>query len=289
LRRLHDRDETSDDATHVDACGDVLSDGGAIPPGSTNFLIVSRRLLLAGCLALTLGTSRDSTLADTSGASVILWAWERPEDLRFLSGSAVGVAFLDRTIVVHPARQSIAQIETMRRRQPLRLARGTPLVAVVRIESAGVIDPQVVPRLSSEILDAARVPGVSAIQIDFDAMLSQRALYSTLLRAVHARLPRDIRLSVTALSSWCSDDPWIDPRDVDEIVPMLFRMGPDARRVVTRLSEDGRWPVDACNGAIGLSTDERWRAVPGVERVYVFNPRSWRAGDLREAGRLLAD
>jgi len=37
LHRLHSRDETTDDATHVDACGDVLSDGGAIPPGSTIF------------------------------------------------------------------------------------------------------------------------------------------------------------------------------------------------------------------------------------------------------------
>ena len=37
LRRLDGRDETTDDATHVDARGDVLSDGGAIPPGSTIF------------------------------------------------------------------------------------------------------------------------------------------------------------------------------------------------------------------------------------------------------------
>jgi hypothetical protein len=114
-------------------------------------------------------------------------------------------------------------------------------------------------------------------------------LYTTLLRAVRLGLPPKIRLSVTALASWCSDDPWIDPHDVDEIVPMLFRMGPDARRVMTRLSEESRWPVDACNTAIGVSTDERWRAVPAVARVYVFNPRSWRAEDLRSAGRPLAD
>ena len=37
LRCLYDWDETTDAATHVDACGDVFSDGGAIPPGSTTF------------------------------------------------------------------------------------------------------------------------------------------------------------------------------------------------------------------------------------------------------------
>jgi hypothetical protein len=252
-------------------------------------LIVSRRLLLACCLALLVGTARHATLHNTARGSVVLWAWERPEDLRFLSGSSVGVAFLDRTIVLHSVRhstQAITQVETRLRRQPLRLAGGTPLIAVVRIEAAGIVDNRIVPRLSNEILGAARVPDVSAIQIDFDATLSQRALYATLLRTVRRGLPRRIRLSVTALASWCSDDPWIDPRDVDEIVPMLFRMGPDAGRVVTRLNEEERWPVDACNRAIGVSTDERWRAVPVVERVYVFNPRSWRAGDLRAAGRL---
>jgi hypothetical protein len=255
-------------------------------------LIVARRLLLAGCLALLLGTAGHATLHKTSRGSIVLWAWERPEDLRFLSGSGVGVAFLDRTIVVRSVPHSnpaITQFETKLRRQPLRVARGTPLIAVVRIEAAGVLDDRMVPRLSNEILGAARVPGVSAIQIDFDATLSQRALYTTLLRAVRVGLPRNIRLSVTALASWCSDDPWIDPHDVDEIVPMVFRMGPDARRVMTRLSEEGRWPVGACNGAVGVSTDERWRVVPAVERVYMFNPRSWRAEDLRTAGRPQVD
>ncbi len=173
----------------------------------------------------------------------------------------------------------------MLRRQPLRLARGTPLVAVVRIEAAHVVlDDRIVPRLSQEILGAARVPGVSAIQIDFDATLSQRAMYANAPAHGPQRIAAQHPLSVTALASWCSDDPWIDPHDVDEIVPMLFRMGPEARRVVTRLSEERRWPVGACNGAMGVSTDELWRAVPAVERVYVFNPRSWRAEDLRTSG-----
>jgi hypothetical protein len=94
---------------------------------------------------------------------------------------------------------------------------------------------------------------------------------------------------VTALASWCTDDPWIDPASVDEIVPMVFRMGPEERRISTRLREDRRWPVAACNDAIGVSMDEPWRDVPPVPRVYIFNPRPWQAGDVRVAARRLAD
>jgi hypothetical protein len=127
------------------------------------------------------------------------------------------------------------------------------------------------------------------VQIDFDAVQSQRVSYLQLLREVRSHLPREIRLSVTALASWCNDDPWIDATSVDEIVPMLFRMGPDARRVTTRLREYGRWPVAACNGALGVSLDEHWDGLAAAGRVYVFNPRAWRPEDLRQASRLLID
>jgi hypothetical protein len=157
----------------------------------------------------------------------------------------------------------------------------------VRIEGRGALDDHVLSRLSSEIRESARVPGVSMVQIDFDAVRSQRASYTQLLREVRSQLPRGVRLSVTALASWCDDDPWIDSAAVDEIVPMLFRMGPDARRITTRLSEYSRWPVTACNGAIGVSLDERWKDLPPAPRVYVFNPRAWREEDWFTTERLL--
>jgi Protein of unknown function (DUF3142) len=306
LRRLDDRDETSDDATHVDACGDGLSDGGAIPPGSTNLLIVSRRLLLAGCVALSLGTAQDTAFVTLSTQSVILWAWERPEDLRFLAsyvgpsssspsdvgpsfssgnqsfGSGITVAFLDRTLIVRDG-----VVESLKRRQPLRVSSSTALVAVVRIEGRGRFDDRVLARLSSEIIESARLPRVSMVQVDFDATRSQRPVYQQLLHDIRSRLPHGIKLSVTALASWCNDDPWIDAGSVDEIVPMLFRMGPDARRIATHLREDRRWPVAACNGAVGVSMDERWSDLPSAPRVYVFNPRAWREEDWFTTQRLL--
>ena len=196
--------------------------------------------------------------------------------------SGISVAFLERTLVVGER-----GVDSHKRRQPLRVSSSTALIAVVRIEGRGGFDDRVLARLSSEILESARLPRVSMVQIDFDATRSQRPVYQQLLHDVRSRLPHGIRLSVTALASWCNDDPWIDAGSVDEIVPMLFRMGPDARRIATRLREDRRWPVAACNGAVGVSMDERWSDLPSAPRVYVFNPRAWREQDWFTTQRLL--
>jgi hypothetical protein len=169
----------------------------------------------------------------------------------------------------------------LKRRQPLRVPSSTPLISVVRIEGRGAIDERAVSKIAGEIVESARVPGVSMVQIDFDATRSQRHSYQRLLHEVRSRLPRTVGLSVTALASWCNDDHWIDPASVDEIVPMIFRMGPDTRRIETRLREDHRWPVAACNAAIGISLDEPPRDFPSASRIYIFNPHPWQADDMR--------
>lgn len=237
-------------------------------------------LIVAGTTA-----GHTSIVRTTAPSQLTLWAWERPEDLRFLAGKSVGVAFLERTVTV-----GSGQLSVQRRHQPLRLAHDTRLTAVVRIEASGVSFPvDRAGEVAREIADSAVLPRVEIVQIDFDARESDRPFYAALLRETRIRLPRSTRLSMTALASWCADDPWIDATTVDEIVPMLFQMGPDARHVVTRLREEGRWRVDACNGAAGLATDERWAGLPAPRTVYVFNPRPWRASDLRDAFALLAD
>ena len=63
--------------------------------------------------------------------TVVLWAWERPEDLRFLAGRDAGVAFLAATV-----RLSGGATHVVRRRQPLLVDPATPLMAVVRVETA---------------------------------------------------------------------------------------------------------------------------------------------------------
>ena len=253
-----------------------------------------RVLVLAVALAL-VGASRgdSSSLAPSTSLSPLnpqltLWAWERPEDLRFLNDApgtrhqapgtrAVRVAFLDRTIRFDDGRMTVRF-----RQQPLLVSPGTPLMSVVRVETRGRA-PAIsqADAIAALIVKAVHAPSVTALQIDFDARRSDRPFYAALLKSVRGSLPRDIPFSMTALASWCVDDPWIDARYVDEIVPMLFQMGPDARHVLTRLDEDGRWPVEACNGAAGLATDERHDRLPPARSVYVFNPRAWIADDLR--------
>jgi uncharacterized protein DUF3142 len=239
---------------------------------------VRRFVVLAASLAL-VGAARGH-FHPPGGAraqTLTLWAWERPEDLRFLHGSSVRVAFLDRTVRFEDSRLAIQF-----RHQPLLVSPDTALTAVVRIETRGrAPDPTLTTSTADAVIQAVHA-GVSALQIDFDARRSDRPFYSALIKSVRARLPRAIPLSITALTSWCVDDPWIDTRDVDEIVPMLFQMGPDTRHVLTRLEEDGRWPVAACNGAAGLATDERHDRLPPAGSVYVFKPRAWTADDLRD-------
>lgn len=205
---------------------------------------------------------------------VIVWAWERPEKLAFINTDQVGVAFLAKTLRLEDDR-----VLSRPRLQPLELAPGTKLIAVVRIESDH-------PRLSftqleqsvQEITKLSALSGISAVQIDFDAKVSERDFYRNLLRELRRQLPSSTSLSITALASWCEGDIWLSDLPIDEAVPMLFRMGLDRTRF-----QSGR-PFDAaiCQSAAGVSTDEPITAPP-VDRLYIFNPKPWSRDSLNSA------
>jgi hypothetical protein len=218
----------------------------------------------------------------------MLWAWERPEDLRFLAAGRIGVAFLAGTV-----RLAGSRCDVRPRMQPLVVDPATTLVAVVRIES----DRRRRPRLTNgqrstatdAIVRAAGLPRVRALQVDFDAAVSERAFYRSLLAEVRRLLPAGVGLSITALASWCLDDPWIAGLPVDEAVPMLFRMGADHASVLRRLAagEDFRLPM--CRGSLGLSTDEPIELLPAGRRRWVFSPTSWPESTARAARVLGSD
>ena len=118
-----------------------------------------------------------------------LWAWERPEDLRFLNSDNVGVAFLAGSVYLNP--QPIVRP----RLQPLRVGEQTPVTAVVRLEitksTPAVFPDEYRTRLAEQIVRLAVAPQVSSIQIDFDATRSQQGFYRSLIgdvRATDARL-----------------------------------------------------------------------------------------------------
>ncbi|HEX4899613.1 MAG TPA: DUF3142 domain-containing protein [Pyrinomonadaceae bacterium] len=204
----------------------------------------------------------------------ILWAWERPEQLDFLDTTETTVAFLAKTIQLRGAR-----VVARPRLQPLKVPPGAPLIAVARIES----DPIEHPALTSaqlhetarEIAELSGQPNVVAVQIDFDATLSERAFYRNLLFELRAQLRAGTALSITALASWCKGDNWLEELPIDEAVPMLFRMGIDKHQVLSQLNEGEPFTSSKCRQSAGVSTDEPIARLPATQRLYVFNPRSW--------------
>jgi len=61
---------------------------------------------------------------------IVLWAWERPEDLQFIDTNRFGVAFLAQTLTL-----KAEDVVLTPRHQPLKISPTTQLIAVTRIES----------------------------------------------------------------------------------------------------------------------------------------------------------
>jgi hypothetical protein len=207
----------------------------------------------------------------------ILWAWERPEHLDFIDPRETGVAYLARTIYL---RGESAVVRP--RLQPLDVPGGTTLIAVTRIESersasaAPTLSPAQLTASAEAIAVLARAPGVAAIQIDFDATLSERDFYRALLSEVRRRLPARMPLTITALASWCTHDDWLTGLPVDEAIPMLFRMGVDQRQIDSFLRTRAQFRPQVCRTSAGVSTDEADPNLPSSNvRLYVFHPRAW--------------
>ncbi len=212
---------------------------------------------------------------------VMLWAWERPENLDFIDTSVIGVAFLAKTVYLRGDR-----VLARPRLQSLGLREGTKLVAVLRIESdhkdLPALSATQIERAAIEVTALAKLPGVTAVQIDFDAKLSERAFYRQLLTRVRRDLPPAMPLSITALASWCAGDRWLSDLPIDEAVPMLFRMGVERRQFESRLKSGEQALKSPCGNAAGVSTDELV-PTPSVQRLYIFNPTSWSKASLNSA------
>jgi hypothetical protein len=235
---------------------------------------------------------RASTSAMQDLPAVIVWAWERPEDLTFLDPHETGVAYLAETIFVSgkPTQSNDGEVGVVvrPRMQPLRVPDGAALLAVARIEMRGEFYSDTrVERVAEAIGRLAEIRGVSAIQVDFDATVSQRAFYSAVIRELRRRLPAETPISITALASWCYGDPWLDLLPIDEAVPMLFRMGVDDGNIRAKLAEEKDFIAPACRASLGFSTDERVPVTtPSMifgRRVYWFHPRPWNAAVLHDA------
>ena len=236
-------------------------------------------LLLSGCQRSAPVRNRAD---ENKLPTVFLWAWERPEDLEFLDPKRFGVAFLAQTLVLRGD-----HVDFSPRRQPLKVLPATKLIAVTRIESSKTTGEQAdlnsaqKERLVELILKTRELKNISAIQIDYDAAVSEREFYRGLLQDLRNKLPDNVPLSMTALASFCLGDRWLADLPVDEAVPMIFRMGTDDKRIKSFLAGGGDFAEPLCRKSYGITLDEPLEMkFQASRRLYVFNVRAWTEKDL---------
>lgn len=219
----------------------------------------------------------------SSPPRVVLWVWERPEDLSKADPGTTELAILVKSIELRSS-----GIRSRPRFQPVKAPPGIGSIAVVRIDS----DPGFAPtagetgRVAKEVVDALP-PGVRSLQIDYDARESERGFYRQILGVVRRDLPPGTHLAITALASWCLDDSWISDLPIDEAVPMLFRMGADRRSVVQHLISGGDFRLPVCRQSLGLSLDEPIDRLPAGRRLYFFSPSRWNDRELAAAANAM--
>jgi hypothetical protein len=226
--------------------------------------------LIAAAAVLSCHTNVGQRRFDLPG--VVLWAWERPEDLRFLDPRRAGVAFVAATAVI----SRNGNVSFHPRTQSLLLPLNAAVLGVVHVDSPLEHDTIQPGAFLSVLSDVAALPNLRGIQIDFEARKSERNFYSAVLKSI----PHQMRtpIGITALASWCTGDRWLDAEPIVEAVPMFFRMG-------KHVSRDAATQGAVCRSSIGLSTDEPWPAhqAAGIRRIYLFNPRTWTRADYLSA------
>jgi len=204
---------------------------------------------------------------------LMLWAWERPEDLRFINPEGVGIAYLATTITIRRGKVSVHP-----RLQRLQFPPNCVLVGVARIEiipTESVLQQEsTAVTLASTILTSVPIERIKALQIDFDARKAERGLYQEVLVRLRSSLPDSVGLSITALASWCLDDNWLAGLPIDEAVPMLFRMGVDHHEIAQQLHQGRDFRLE-CSSSVGLSVDEQIVRMFPDRRAYIFNPKPW--------------
>ncbi|MFC1727149.1 hypothetical protein ACFL0Y_01375 [Patescibacteria group bacterium] len=233
-------------------------------------------LLVAIAFFLNSAFNKDDT--SQTPLNITLWVWERPENLYFMKDEPVTYAYLAGT-----ATKTDNGLSIYFRRQPLRIPDGSQTMATVRIEDKSqeaTFEDSDIEEISDFIVGACLKDRENiSCQIDFDAAQSQIDFYKELILVIRKKLPQRIKLSITALLSWCTDtdEPWFIGLPVDEAVPMFFRLGKNTD-IYRRKIDQGELVLDSqCQKSIGVSTDE---PLPGKKylqdkKIYIFNNNYW--------------
>ena len=231
-----------------------------------------------GLVVLLLALAGDRMTGSRAGVRVdlpplMLWAWDRDDDLRFVDTHTTGVAYLAATLTLRGEGVALTP-----RHNPLALPEGVSRVAVAHVETdraeSPVLNAEQLRRFVETLAAVSDEVPHRVLQVDYEAVASQRDFLIDAIAALRRRLP-GAAISVTALASWCVNESWTGRLVADEVVPMLFRMGYDGRRVRARFANGGDFRGTECRSSLGVATDELPAVLPPGRRVYVFSPRRW--------------
>jgi len=223
---------------------------------------------------------------------LVVWAWERPEDLRFLPAD-VEIAVQTGFVELHGD-----HLFARARRFPLMAADRQVATALVHVQIDHRQPLRWTPDLRRQLADAVIRLASSAhadrLQLDFEVRASERQVLLDLTGDLRQRLPAGHRLSMTALAAWCDTEDWVRQAGADEVAPMLFRMGPKGEALKSRLAGGGDFSNPECRKAFAVSVDAPLVRAPvdgegGPRRIYLFSPRSWTATDFENLRHRIAN
>jgi hypothetical protein len=214
----------------------------------------------------------------TSLARGVAWIW--PDS----NGPRGAAAYGEAAVLVESLVLRAQGVEHGGRTQSLALPAGVRVVPVLHVEAAADAPDALTPAQRDAILAAVRrhaevaASGAGLLQLDFEAPARQREAYRALVAQVRAALPAGVRLGVTALAHWCLQGDWLDRLPVDEVVPMLYRLGPDAASWRRRFTRDDTSLARRCRGpALGFATNDPPPAalLARITRPYWFDESAW--------------
>jgi len=263
------------------------------------------RFYLIACAALALTIQAPMPAAESFDGKApgqpklpnkVLWAWKRPEDLSRIDPTKFGVAYLACHIFIEGE-----NVKWQSRNQPLKLPPHTVVVPTVRIDvvrhEKPALSQQQVEKVLRLIQKAASAPNAAQVQIDFDALESERGFYRSLLEQLRKKLPASMPISITALASWCLFDNWIKDLPIEESVPMMFSLGPEREKVLRYFRSQRDFMDKRSSRSLGLSLEDtavnelmlpitRKRKIP--VRVYVFTKTAWTEKKLQAVDSMLS-
>ncbi|MBS1957810.1 MAG: DUF3142 domain-containing protein [Cyanobacteria bacterium SZAS-4] len=249
---------------------------------------------MSTCLTPALATPETSK-APPALPRKVLWAWKRAEDLSGINPHEFGVAYLACHILL-----SEDKVEWQSRNQPLKVPPNTVVVPTVRIDvdhrKKTALSAKQVMETTRLILKAARAPHAAQVQIDFDALETERDFYRALLKNLRQNLPEKMPISITALASWCLFDNWIKDLPIDESVPMMFSLGRERDKVLLYFRSHRDFLDERAKRSLGLSLEDTGvneLMIPITEkrkipvRIYVFTKTAWTDKKLQAVNTML--